>query len=39
MASIGHKISIQVAAGTTRDITLTICDTLEIIMKPGSATR
>jgi hypothetical protein len=31
MASTEHKISKQAAAGTTRDITLTIPETLEII--------
>ena len=33
-----HKVSKQTAAGTTRHITLTIPETLEIIMKPGIAT-
>ena len=32
------KISKQTAAGTARHITFTIPETLEIIMKPGSAT-
>jgi len=31
-------ISKQAAAGTTRHITFTIPETLEIIMKPGRAT-
>jgi len=38
MAPKEPKISKQAAAGTTRDMTLTIPETLEIIMKPGSAT-
>jgi hypothetical protein len=38
MAPKEPKISKQAAAGTTRDITLTIPETLEIIMRPGSAT-
>jgi len=38
MASTEYKISKLGAAGTTRDITLTIPKTLEIIRKPGSAT-
>ena len=38
MAPKEPKISKQAAAGTTRDMTLTILETLEIIMKPGSAT-
>jgi len=33
------KLSYQADAGTTRDITLTIPDTLEIIRKPGSTTN
>ena len=33
------KISKQAAAGTTRDKTLTIPDTLQIIRKPGSTTN
>jgi hypothetical protein len=37
MAPIEPKISKQTAAGTTRQKTLTIPETLEIIMKPGSA--
>ena len=32
------KISNQTAAGTARHITLTIPETLKIIMKPGSGT-
>jgi hypothetical protein len=38
MAPKGPKINKQAAAGTTRHITFTILETLEIIMKPGSAT-
>jgi hypothetical protein len=38
MAPKEPKISKQAAAGTTRHITFTIPDILEIIMKPGSAT-
>jgi len=38
MAPKVPKISKQTAAGTTRHITITIPETLEIIMKPGSAT-
>jgi hypothetical protein len=38
MASIDTKINKHSVAGTTRDITLKIPDTLEIIKKPGSAT-
>jgi len=38
MASTEYKISKLGAAGTTRDITLTIPKTLEIIRKPGNAT-
>jgi hypothetical protein len=38
MASIEPKLSKVGAAGTTRHITLTITDTLEIVRKPGSAT-
>jgi hypothetical protein len=38
MAPKESKICKQAVAGTTRHITLTIPDTLEIIMKPGSAT-
>ena len=38
MASIEPKISKLGAAGTTRHITLTITETLEIVTKPGSAT-
>jgi len=38
MASTGPKISKLGAAGKTRDITITILETLEIIRKPGSAT-
>jgi len=38
MAPKEPKISKQAAAGTTRDITLTIPETLEIIRKPGNAT-
>jgi hypothetical protein len=38
MASIATKINKQSFAGTTRDITLKIPETLEIIRKPGSAT-
>ena len=37
MASTETKISKQGAAGTIRDITLTIPETFEIIRKPGSA--
>jgi len=39
MAPKEPKISKQAAAGTTRHITLTIPETLNIIRKPGSATR
>jgi hypothetical protein len=39
MAPNKPKISKQAAAGTTRHITFTIPETLEIIRKPGSATR
>jgi len=38
MASKEYKMSKQTAAGTARHVTLTIPETLEIIMKPGSAT-
>jgi hypothetical protein len=38
MASIEPKISKLGDAGTTRHITLTIIETLEIVRKPGSAT-
>jgi hypothetical protein len=38
MAPKQPKISKQAAAGTTRNITFTIPETLEIITKPGSAT-
>jgi hypothetical protein len=38
MASRDPKINKYAVAGTTRDITITIPDTLEIIRKPGSAT-
>lgn len=38
MASIEPKISKKAASGTTKHITLTIPDTLEIIRKPRSAT-
>ena len=38
MASTETKISKQGAAGTVRDITLTIPVTLEIIRKPGTPT-
>jgi hypothetical protein len=38
MAPKEPKISKQAAAGTTRDITLTIPETLEINRKPGNAT-
>jgi hypothetical protein len=38
MVPKGHKISKQAASGTTRHITFTIPETLEIIRKPGSAT-
>jgi hypothetical protein len=37
-ASKEPKVSKRGAAGTIRDITLTIPETLEIIRKPGSAT-
>jgi hypothetical protein len=37
MAPKEPKISKQAAAGTTRDITFTIPETLEIIRKPGTA--
>jgi len=37
MAPKEPKISKQAAAGTTRHITFTIPETLEIIVKPGSA--
>jgi hypothetical protein len=39
MASKEPKISKQAVAGKTRDITLTITETLEIIWKPGCATN
>jgi hypothetical protein len=39
MASTEPKISKQAVADKTRDITLTIPVTLEIIRKPGSATN
>jgi hypothetical protein len=39
MASTEPKISKLGAARTTRDITLTIPETLEIIREPGSATN
>jgi hypothetical protein len=38
MAPKESKISKQADAGTTRHITLTIPDTVEIIRNPGSAT-
>jgi len=38
MAPKESIISKQAAAGTTRHITLTIAETLEIIKKPGNAT-
>jgi hypothetical protein len=38
MAPKASKICKQAVAGTIRDITLTILETLEIIRKPGSAT-
>ena len=38
MAPKEPKISKQAAAGTTRDMIITILDTLEIIRKSGSAT-
>jgi hypothetical protein len=38
MAPKEPKISKQAAAGTTRHITLTIPEILEIIRKPGNAT-
>jgi hypothetical protein len=38
MAPKESKICKQAAAGTTRHITLTIPETIEIIRKPGSAT-
>jgi phosphoenolpyruvate-protein kinase (PTS system EI component) len=38
MASREPKISTQADTGTTTDITLTIPETLEIIMNPGNAT-
>jgi len=38
MAPKQLKISKQTATGTTRHLTFTIPETLEIIMKPGSAT-
>jgi hypothetical protein len=38
MAPKKFKICNQADAGTTRHITLTIPDTLQIIRKPGSAT-
>jgi hypothetical protein len=37
MASTEPKISKQTAAGTTRNMTITILQTLDIIRKPGSA--
>ena len=39
MAPKEPKISKQALAGKTRDITLTITETLEIIWKPGCATN
>ena len=39
MAPKEPKISKQAFAGKTRDITLTITETLEIICKPGCATN
>jgi hypothetical protein len=38
MAPKQPKISKQAAAGTTRDVTLTIPEILKIIRKPGNAT-
>jgi hypothetical protein len=38
MALKEPKISKKAAAGTKRDITFTIPDTLEIVWKPGNAT-
>jgi hypothetical protein len=38
MAPKVPKISKQTAAGTTKHTTFTIPETLEVIMKPGSAT-
>jgi hypothetical protein len=38
MASIEPRISKLGAAGTTRHITITITETLEIVRNPGSAT-
>jgi hypothetical protein len=38
MAPKKHKTSKEAAAGTTRHITFTIPETLEIIRKPGNAT-
>jgi len=39
MVPIQPNISKQAVAAKTRDITLTILETLEIIWKPGSATN
>jgi len=39
MASKEPKISKEAAAGITRHITFTIPETLETILKPGSATK
>jgi hypothetical protein len=36
MASKEPKISTQAVAGTTRDMIITILETLEIIRKPGN---
>jgi hypothetical protein len=38
MAPREHKISKQAVPGTTRDIILTILETVEIVRKSGSAT-
>jgi hypothetical protein len=38
MAPKEHKISKQAVAGTTRDMTVTILYTQDIIRKPGNAT-
>jgi hypothetical protein len=38
MASIEPRISKLGVSGTTRHITITITETLEIVRKPGSAT-
>jgi len=38
MASIEPRISKLGEAGTTRHITITITETLEIVRKPGNAT-